>query len=347
VELALMELPPGEELAEMMSEVAEAAKSAAALTRQLLAFSRKQLIEPEVLDFNDVIVKLHRMLARIIGEDVALKTAPGEGLGAVKVDPGQLEQILVNLAVNARDAMPGGGELTIETANVELDDEDCQRHQDMTPGQFVMLAVSDTGHGMSEGVKLHLFEPFFTTKPKGIGTGLGLATIYGAVKQAGGGIEVDSEPGEGTTFKIYLPRVEREVDRLEPVSKAADMPGGTETILLVEDEAAVRALALRILTRLGYKVLHAEDGGQACKLAQEYAERIDLLMTDVVMPGMNGRQLAERVVRIHPEAKVLYSSGYSGNVIAHHGVIDEGLSFIGKPYSPQALARKLREILST
>jgi len=347
LQLAQMEMKPDDPLAEMLTEVNKAAESAAALTRQLLAFSRKQLIEPKVLDLNDIISSLHKMLARLIGEDIELKTVPGKSLGAVKVDPGQIEQILVNLAINARDAMPDGGTLLVETGDVELDEEYCRRHSNAQPGGFVMLAVSDTGVGMSEEVKSHLFEPFFTTKPKGHGTGLGLATIYGAVKQSGGFVEVYSEPGMGTSFKIYLPRAMEKAEKLEKGRRVLEMPGGTETVLLVEDEGIVRELAIKILKRLGYKVLHAPNGGEAFMMAEGYKNRIDLLLTDVVMPGMNGRQLAERLVEIHPEMKVLYTSGYTENVIVHHGVVEENLNFIGKPYAPRDLAAKLREVLES
>lgn len=346
VQLALMDLKPNDPLAETLAEISKAAESAAMLTRQLLAFSRKQLIEPKVLDLNDLIGSMHKMLKRLIGEDLELQTLPGKNLGAVKIDPGQFEQILVNLAVNSRDAMPNGGKLTIETANVELDEEYLRIHSTAQAGRYVMLAISDTGVGMSEHIKAHLFEPFFTTKEKGKGTGLGLATIYGVVKQAGGNIEVYSEVGKGTTFKIYLPRVEEKAEKLEKDRRALQIPGGTETILLVEDEEIVRNLALKILKRLGYKTLPADSGGDALVLAEQHAAPIHLLLTDVVMPGMNGRQLAERLAKIHPETKVLYSSGYTENAIAHHGVIDKGLNFIGKPYAPRALAEAIRKALS-
>ena len=322
-----------------------AAESASSLTRQLLAFSRKQLIEPRVLDLNELTASLHKMLVRLIGENIELKTVQSKKLGATKIDPGQFEQILVNLAVNARDAMPDGGKLVIETANVELDEEYCRVHSYAQVGSYVLLAVSDTGCGIPEDVKSHLFEPFFTTKPKGHGTGLGLATIYGAVRQAGGFVEVYSEVGKGTAFKIYLPRVAEKPEKLNQELHALEVQGGSETVLLVEDEKIVRDLALRILKRLGYHVIHASDGGKAFMLAESYTERIDLLMTDVVMPGMNGRQLAERLSKIHPEMKVLYTSGYTENAIAHHGIIDEGLNFIGKPYALQVLAPKIRDVL--
>ncbi len=345
VSLALLDLTPGDPLAATLEEIQIAAKRASELTRQLLAFSRKQIIEPKVVDLNEMIAGLHKMLVRLIGEDIVLNTIPGEALGSVRIDPGQFEQIIVNLVVNARDAMPNGGELIIETSAVLLDNEYCRHHADATPGWHVMLAVSDTGVGMSEEVKRHLFEPFFTTKPKGHGTGLGLATIYGAVRQAGGSVQVYSELGHGTTFKIYLPRLEEAAESTAFNHTGSQLVGGHETILVVEDEATVRNLANRLLNRLGYRVLQAADGVEALALAKDFAERIDLLLTDVVMPGMNGRQLAEQLKPIHPETKVLYTSGYTENVVAHHGVVEEGLHFIGKPYTPPELARKIRDAL--
>ena len=263
----------------------------------------------------------------------------------MKVDPGQFQQILMNLAVNARDAMPDGGKLMIETANVELDPGYCALHPYVNPGRFVMLAVSDTGKGMSEEVKAHIFEPFFTTKERGSGTGLGLATTYGAVHQAGGSIEVYSEVGIGTTFRVYLPRVEEEAASPVKDDRPAALPVGTETVLIVEDEGILRNLCVQILERLGYKVLQARDGAKAIAEAQGYGDRIDLLLTDVVMPGMNGSELATQLVLHHPEMKVLFTSGYTEDVISHHGVLAEGVSFIGKPYTPSALARKVREVI--
>jgi PAS domain S-box-containing protein len=345
VSLALMKLSPSDPAAGLLAEANKAAERAATLTQQLLAFSRKQIIEPKVLDLNILIANLSKMLVRLIGENIDLNMVLGEDLGLVKVDPGQFEQILVNLAVNARDAMPEGGKLLIETANVDLDDVYCARHPYVRPGRFVMLAVSDTGHGMSEEVKKQIFEPFFTTKPKGTGTGLGLATIYGVVKQSDGSIEVYSEVGKGTTFKIYLPRVEGEAARTRESDLPMELLEGSETVLLVEDEEIVRNLCVRILERLGYRVMQAGNGDEAIGLAMGYGERIDLLMTDVVMPGMHGRELAIRLTRIHPETRVLFTSGYTDNAIVHHGVLDEGVSFIGKPYSPSALARKVRDVL--
>ena len=345
VALALMKLAPSDPAKGMLDEANKAAERATRLTQQLLAFSRKQIIEPKVQDINLLMTELDKMLIRLIGENIELKTIPGEDLGLVKVDAGQFEQILVNLAVNARDAMPDGGKVVIETSNAELDGDYCSRHPYVTPGKFVMVAVSDTGHGMSEEVKGHIFEPFFTTKAKGCGTGLGLATTYGAVKQAGGSIEVYSEVGVGTTFRIYLPRVEGEPPEIVGAGQPGRLQGGTETVLLVEDEEIVRNLAVRVLDASGYRVLQAGNGDEAITLALGCGERIDLLLTDVVMPGMSGRELANRLTQLHPETRVLFTSGYTDDAIVHHGVLDEGVSFIGKPYTPSALARKVREVL--
>ena len=345
ISLALMKLSPSDPAGGLLAEANKAAESAASLTQQLLAFSRKQIIKPKVLDLRILIADMNKMLVRLIGENIDLKTVPGEDLGLVKVDAGQFEQILVNLVVNARDAMPEGGKLLIETVNVDLDKEYCVRHPYVCPGRFVMLAVSDTGHGMSEEVKRQIFEPFFTTKPKGTGTGLGLATIYGVVKQARGSIEVYSEVGKGTTFKIYLPRDEAGDARTPEPSLPMELLEGTETVLFVEDEEIVRDLGVRILKGLGYKVMQASNGDEAIARAMEYGDRIDLLMTDVVMPGMHGRELANRLTGIRPETRVLFTSGYTDNAIVHHGVLDEGVSFIGKPYSPSALAKKVRDVL--
>jgi two-component system cell cycle sensor histidine kinase/response regulator CckA len=327
-----------------LQEIKRAGDRAALMTQQLLAFSRKQIIEPKVMRLDRLVADVLAMLARLIGEDIALQTITGKSLGSVKVDPGQFQQILMNLVVNARDAMPGGGKIVIETANVELDAGYCATHPYVTPGRFVMLSVGDTGAGMSDEVKAHIFEPFFTTKEKGSGTGLGLATTYGAVKQSGGSIEVYSEVGIGTTFKIYLPRVEEE-EKPAKDGSLVDLPGGAETVLLVEDEDTVRDLGVRILKDLGYRVMQARNGGEALAVAQKYGERIDLLLTDVVMPGMSGGELATQMVLLRPETKVLFTSGYTDDAIVHHGILDEGVSFIGKPYTPERLARKVREVL--
>lgn len=327
-------------------DIGRAADSAAALTRQLLAFSRKQLIEPKVLDPNALILKLRRMLVRLLGEDIELTTHFAQPLDAIEMDEGQFEQILMNLAVNARDAMPLGGKLTIETANVELDAEYRTHHAELSDStRFVMVAVSDTGHGIDETVKAHLFEPFFTTKDKGKGTGLGLATIYGVVKQAGGSVDVSTEVGCGTTFKIYLPSVVGHAAAEEVESANTETPGGHETILLVEDEVIVRRLAIRVLSRLGYEVLHAKDGASAISLVERHAGPIHLLLTDVVMPGMSGPEMVEKIVKLRPEILVLYTSGYSENAISRHGVLNAGISFLPKPYVPHILATRIRQVL--
>lgn len=325
-------------------EIQTAGQRAAALTRQLLAFSRKQVLEPEVLDLNRVLAGIESMLRRLLREDIDVEVHPGAELGGVLADPGQLEQVIVNLAVNARDAMPAGGKLTIATENVELDDAYASRHVAVRPGRFVLLSVSDTGEGMDAATRERIFEPFFTTKENGKGTGLGLATVYGIVKQSGGNIWVYSEPGYGSTFKVYLPRVDA------PAVEAAHSPapvatGGDETVLLVEDEDAVRRLAERILRGEGYAVLTAANGGEALLVSEQRRGKIDLLLTDVVMPRMSGRELAERLAKESPGLKVLYMSGYTDDAIVHHGVLDPGTRFIGKPFSAAELARKVREAL--
>jgi two-component system cell cycle sensor histidine kinase/response regulator CckA len=284
------------------------------------------------------------MLRRLIGEDVDLVTRPAPDLGRVATDPGQMTQIIMNLAVNARDAMPRGGKLTIETDNVELDAEYAHRHADARPGAYVMLAVSDTGMGMDAEVRSHIFEPFFTTKEPGTGTGLGLATVYGIVKQSNGNIEVYSEPDKGTTFKIYLPRV-REAPQTAELAAALGVRGGSETVLLVEDDEMVRALACELLKGAGYTVLEARHGSDALDIAQRYHGSIHLLLTDVVMPGMGGRELAGRLGPRRPQMKVLYMSGYTTDAIVHHGVLDEGEAFLPKPITASALLSRVREVL--
>jgi signal transduction histidine kinase len=328
-----------------VEEIKRAGERAASLTQQLLAFSRKQIIEPKVVHLDHLVAEMNKMLKRLIGEDIALQATTGKSLESVKVDTGQFQQILMNLVVNARDALPDGGKIVIETANVDLDEDYSALHPYVKPGRFVMVAVSDTGKGMIEEVKAHIFEPFFTTKERGSGTGLGLATAYGAVKQAGGFIEVYSEVGIGTTFKIYLPRVEAAAAKSMNDDRLRDLLGGTETVLLVEDEDTLRTLCERILGDLGYQVMPARNGAEAIALAQGYGDRIDLLLTDVVMPGVNGSELAAQLVLHHPEMQVLFMSGYTYDAIGKHGVLDEGVSFIGKPYTPSALAKKVREVL--
>jgi signal transduction histidine kinase/ActR/RegA family two-component response regulator len=331
---------------EALLEIGRAAESAAALTRQLLAFSRKQLIEPKVLNPNVLILSLEKMLGRLIGENIELVTQLERNPCAIKIDPGQFEQILVNLAVNARDAMPNGGRLSIETANVELDEKYCNAHEPTRPGRHVVITVSDTGVGIDEDVKAHLFEPFFTTKPQGKGTGLGLATTLGLVKQAGGSIEVASERNSGTVFKVYLPLVEESIVEADFDGEHVEqLPAGHETILLVEDQEVVRRLVHKLLTRLGYAVIQARDGRSALTALEQHLGPLHLLLTDVVMPSMSGPELAARVFALRPQVKVLFTSGYTENAISHHGILDAGVNFIAKPYVPQVLAQKIRQVL--
>lgn len=347
VELAKMNLAASDPLNQYLSEIDKAAQSAASLTRQLLAFSRQQIIEPKVVCLNELIGYMRNMIARLIGEDIDLRLILAQDLGSVRVDPNQFEQVLVNLAVNARDAMPGGGRLLLETCNKDLDEDYCSLHPQIQPGPFIQLAISDTGHGMSPEVKERIFEPFYTTKPKGKGTGLGLATTFGVIKQAGGTIEVYSEIGVGTSFKILLPRIEKPAERLVREDLQGNLNTGTETIMLVEDEEALRHLISTMLIRLGYHVQVASSGAEALGLAQEVKDPIDLLMTDVVMPGINGRDLAIKMQTIFPKIKILFTSGYTENIIVHHGILEESLNFIGKPFSMQSLAKKIRETLQS
>jgi PAS domain S-box-containing protein len=337
-------------------ETLKATLRAADLTRQLSAFSRQQVLAPRVVSLNAIVAEMDRMLRRLIGEEVDLRTVLAEDLGAVRADSGQLEQVIVNLAVNARDAMPTGGRLTIETANVSLDDAYAAAHQAIVPGAYVMLALTDTGTGMDAETKSRMFEPFFTTKPKGKGTGLGLATVYGIVKQSGGTIWVYSEPGWGTTFKVYLPRVEAPVEPASPSPTVKDSARGSETILLVEDQEEVRRLTQKMLEARGYRVLVAAGGPEALRLGKEldtlrlverHGGRIDLLVTDVVMPGMSGGEVLRRLAPTYPEMKVLYLSGYPDESILHHGVLEPGVPFLQKPFTVEGLARKVREVLDT
>lgn len=345
-QLSLLDLKESDPLWGNIQEIQKATQRATDLTRHLLAFSRRQILDLKVLDLNSLLRDLDKMLRRIIGEDIELNTLLVNNLGRVKIDPGQIEQVILNLAVNARDAMPSGGKLIIETANVELDEQYAHTHMGVIPSHYVRLSVSDTGLGMSRGVKEKIFEPFFTTKEKGKGTGLGLSTVYGIVKQSGGNIWVYSEPGHGTTFKIYLPRVEEELDALSSRDETDSLPRGNETILLVEDEPLVRDLAHRFLTEHGYTILEAADGEEALRAAQEHAgKRIHLLLTDVVMPQMGGKELADRLRRLRPSIKVLYTSGYTDEAIVHHGVLDPGTHFLQKPFSPKTLLHKVREVL--
>jgi PAS domain S-box-containing protein len=328
-----------------MAHILQAADRAASLTRQLLAFSRQQVCQPRVLDLNAVVENLDKMLKRMIGEDVDLVFVPGPELGRVRADPGQIEQIIMNLAVNARDAMPGGGKLTLETTNVELDREYARDHPEVTPGPYVLLALSDTGVGLDAEAKTHLFEPFFTTKDPGQGTGLGLSTVYGIVKQNQGHISVYSEPGQGATFKVYLPRVAGPGEAVEATPPAPPLDRGSETILLVEDEDLVRQVVRRMLERNGYQVLEAARGQEALRLSEDHPGPIHLVLTDVVMPGMNGRDTVTALLARRPEVRVLYMSGHTENAIVHHGMLETGLAFIQKPFKYEDLMAKVREIL--
>jgi two-component system cell cycle sensor histidine kinase/response regulator CckA len=328
-----------------IEEVLKAGERAAALTNQLLAFSRKQVLQPTTVDLNALVSGMRQMLSRTLGERVNLVTTLAPDLGAVRADPGQLEQVLMNLVVNARDAMPSGGRLSVETANVELDESYAMKHTSVRPGHFVMLAVSDSGIGMDEETKRRLFEPFFTTKPRGQGTGLGLATVYGIVKQSGGYIWVYSEPGKGATFKVYLPRTDRDENVRIDVASNGAIAAGTETVLVVEDEQAVRFLMRVVLERAGYKVFDATNPAQAESLFEENVNRYDLLVTDVTMPGSSGPELFERLTRRRPDLKVLYVSGYTDDTIVHQGQLLPGVEFLQKPFTADALNRKVREVL--
>ncbi|MCU1386423.1 MAG: sensor protein [Acidobacteria bacterium] len=341
--LMLDEIPEEDPLRLDLLEIQAAGDRAAALTRQLLAFSRRQMLQPQVVDINTLVSQLERLLRRLISEDVELVTVLAPGLHPVTIDPASVEQILVNLAVNARDAMPTGGRLTIETANVDLDETYAVTHVTMTPGAYVMLAVSDTGAGMDAATRTRVFEPFFTTKEQGKGSGLGLATVYGMVKQSAGFIWVYSEPGHGTAFKVYLP-ITRAAAAAPPPAAAAAIGHGWETVLLVEDEDAVRALAREVLRRHGYAVLEARHGVDALRVAERHSDAIHLLVTDVVMPHMSGRELAQRLTATRPETKTLFMSGYTDHALLPEDVTP-GAEFMQKPFTPDAFARRIRRML--
>lgn len=345
-ELLLVRLPESGPSRRDVTEIRSAGNRAAGLTRQLLAFSRKQVFQPKVINMNVVIVNMDSMLHRLLGEDIERKSVLAEGLWNVRADPGQLEQVILNLAVNARDAMSGGGKITVETSNVVLDDSYARSHAVVKPGPYVMTALSDTGTGMDEKIRARVFEPFFTTKGPGKGTGLGLSTVYGIVKQSHGFVWVYSEPGMGTTFKVYLPAV---MDSVEPTPPVETIPSveynGSETILLTEDEDIVRELVMKVFRSAGYTVLTARDGEEALRVDERYKGTIHLLVTDVIMPRMSGRELVERILPSRPQMKVLYMSGYTENAIVHHGVLDEGVEFIQKPFKTNDLVRKVRGVL--
>jgi PAS domain S-box-containing protein len=337
---------PKDPRAEDLGEIRKATVTAASLTRQLLAFSRQQVIEPRLINLNDIVESSEKMLRRLIGEDIEVRTTLASGPLTVMIDPGQLEQVMMNLAVNARDAMPTGGKLTLETANVTLDAEYARDHWPVVPGNFAMLAMSDIGSGMDEQTRALMFEPFFTTKAAGQGTGLGLATVYGIVKQSNGFIWVYSEPGKGTSFKIYFPLVDQAPEQYATKQQVNAPPTGIETILLAEDATAVRMAARQILERCGYSVLEAANGTDALTIAQNGAV-IDLLLTDVVMPEMSGRELVDRFARLRPNTKVLFMSGYTDDAIVRHGVLRPGTAYLQKPFSPDTLARKVRDVLDS
>ncbi|HTD51581.1 MAG TPA: ATP-binding protein [Thermoanaerobaculia bacterium] len=342
--LLLTELPERDSRRENVEEILKAGERATALTKQLLAFSRRQVLEPRVLDLNEVVRNLSRMLSRLIGENIELSFSPAPDLWHVLADPGQIEQVLMNLAINARDAMPRGGRLTIETRNTQLDGSHWRKDFPVQSGDYSLLAVTDTGVGIPPEIQTRLFEPFFTTKPRGEGTGLGLSTVYGIVKQSGGYIWVYSEPGAGSTFKVYLPRVDAPLstsDALRPATSA----GGTETILFVEDEREVRSLVEKLLRLQGYKVLSAADPAAAIAHARGHSGVIDLLITDVMLPGLSGRDLAHQIQKLKPEIPILYISGYSDDAVVRHGNLDAGTHFLQKPFTPLQLGRKIREIL--
>jgi two-component system cell cycle sensor histidine kinase/response regulator CckA len=343
-ELLLRQLDAGDPCRRNAQQIEKAAYMAAAVTRQLLTFSRKQVVDPRVVELNDVILKVDGMLRRLIGEDVEFCTELDPAAGHIRADPSQIEQVIVNLAVNARDAMPKGGKLTIKTVKTALDANQAKRLNDLSAGEYVLLAVTDTGTGMSEQVKAHLFEPFFTTKPPGKGTGLGLATCFGIVKQNAGCIRAQSELGKGTTFSIYFPQAQAPAEQPPVKSQVTPLAGGDETVLLVEDEPVVRELAALTLREKGYTVFEAENGTEGLRLAQQH-DGIDLVMTDVVMPSMGGKEMADTLQESHPEMRVLFTSGYNEDALGEHGVLKPGIVFLQKPYLTATLVRKVRETL--
>ena len=347
-ELLLADLPAGSKAANSAVEIRKAAGRAATLTRQLLAYGRKQILQPEILDLNSVLTGMETTLRHLVGRSTEVIIVPVAGLKPVKADAGQIEQVIMNMVINAHDAMPNGGKLTLETANVSFDLDSLGRYVELKAGDYVMLAISDTGSGMTELVMARVFDPFFSTKGVGQGTGLGLATSYGIIKQSGGHISVYSEPGRGTTFKIFLPQVEPDDEAAVPRLAPPNLPSGTETILLVEDDPALREMAATLLRRLGYTVFSAANGIEALSLRQQRdIGHIDLLFTDVVMPHMSGKELADRIRALFPPTRILFTSAYTENAIVHQGALDRGVSLLQKPFTPSALAHKVRELLDT
>jgi PAS domain S-box-containing protein len=342
--MILDELSPLDPLREYADEIGKAADRAGAITNQLLAFSRRQVIMPRVISVNSVISQTEKMLRRLLGEDIQLGLELHPEVSNIKADPTQIEQAIVNLAVNARDAMPTGGQIFIETANVHLDETYAKSHLGVQPGDFVMIAMTDTGHGMDAATRQRIFEPFFTTKEQGKGTGLGLATVYGMIKQSGGDIWVYSEPGKGTTFKLYFPRAVEGVAERTDSNNGATTHAGNETVLVVEDEKPVRDLTVRMLQQLGYKVLSAASGAEALEISNSFSGKIALLLTDVVMPQMSGQQVADVLLGTRPDLKVLYLSGYTESTVIHHGV-GSGVDFLPKPFSRETLSKKLAEMM--
>jgi len=344
-ELLEAQLDPSSKFHKNAVEIHKAGQRAASLTRQLLAFSRQQVLKPTLLDLNSIVVDTEKMLRRLLGENIELKTVLDPALGRVRADQGQIEQVIINLAVNARDAMPEGGKLTIETVNVEADDKYVRQHAPMSAGSFVALTITDTGAGMNADIQAQIFEPFFTTKERGKGTGLGLATVYGVVKQSGGFIWVESEPGQGSTFRVLLPRIEGPVGTAARYSRPRESWKGSETILLTEDEEPLRKLILSMLSEDGYAVLEAANGSEAIEIARGAPGKIDLLLTDVVMPGMGGLELADQLVALYPEMKVLYMSGYTEFAAPQNKILQQGRPLLQKPFTRQTLARKVRDVL--